>query len=56
MQYLKIFILHIRWIWDYYILYAIYSPYLVWRYHMYMLDVWGDKYRKLMPKRGNKRW
>lgn len=46
----------IRWLLDYYILYALYPPYKVYKYHAYMLDKYGDTYRKHIHKRSNRRW
>ena len=46
----------IRWLFDYYILYALYSPYSIYKYHTYMIDKYADRYLKHIHKRTNKRW
>jgi len=41
----KQFWIELQWRFDYYIAYMLYNPHKRFRYHRYMLDKWGDRYR-----------
>jgi len=41
----KRFFKEVEWRFDYYIAYMLYSPNKRFRYHRYMLDKWGDRYK-----------
>jgi len=36
----------IEWILDFYFAYMLYNPNKRYRYHRYMLDKWGDRYKE----------
>lgn len=41
----KNLIKQLEWSYDYYFLYFLYNPNKIHRYHRYMLEKWGDKYK-----------
>lgn len=44
-EWAKEFWVEVQWRFDYYIAYMLYNPHKRFRYHRYMLDKWGDRYR-----------